>query len=549
MLRAACLELWWLMRFVADRVLPKVERRAFLRIAGLALFVRLPFFFTSTDGYMRDAAITFHDEAVFMQLGLDVLSGHAPYLHRWDALPPLAWLASAVMMVFCGGSLTLFRLLGALYVGTTGFVLFRAMADSGRRAQGAWSAVFYIVLGSTMQASQSFTMEHLVGLPLACILYILINPRADVRQLWRLLGLFGLCGLLFLNTIVMAPVVGMLYPALYRVRSQPHGGAWRRFGGALWRGLWQVFVRSAMLISAIGAGYMVFYFLYLLMGEGQLLLRSLFEAPPLLMGIRMTNVAWFASRYVVKMAYSDQWLMVACGFVFLLKIAKLAVLRRRHVEQLFYPLCLLMLTGLWMVYLRGNNGNLFMFYFLQVLPFFALMMGMTMRFDYDEARWFVIGAVALGLYHTSGPVRLQYSGLVQYALGDNSYHEAWYNDRLYRVAKVMQTFPTRGETLVVCGEDDMLYLMTDTQNPRYFVFPFNHYNFALHGVLKHEVPALRKKVVETKPLYIVGRDNDPLTQRGFSEISDIMQQQYIQVANIDGTAVFLRRDKLRGIFQ
>lgn len=533
--------------FVADKLLPRMERMAFLQLLALAVLVRLPFYFTSTDGYMRDTAITFHDEAVFMQMGLDVLQGHAPYFTRWDVLAPLCWLVSAVMMLLSFGSLTLFRLIGSVVMAVTAFILFRAMSDSGRRVQGAWAAVFYLLLGSMMQVGQSVTVEHMTGPMIAGIVYILLNPRNDGRQVWRLLALFGLCGQLLPNVLVLAPVIALLYPELYSLRTTPQGRGWRWFGGAAWRALWQVVVRSAMLASMVGAGYMFFYLLYLLAGKGDLYMATLLEAPQVLQGSRM-GVWEFWRNYVVKLARSDHWLMVACGGVFAIKLGK-AVLLRQRMDPLLPVLALLMLAGLGMVYLRGNNTSLFGFYFLQVLPFFALMIGTTLRFDYDEARWFVAGAVALGLYHSALPLLTQYSGLARYMAGDNSQHESWYNDRLYRVAKTMQRFPTRGETLVVCGEDDMLYLLTGMVNPRYYLFPFYHYNGMLHGKLKQDVPSLRQLVTDTKPLYIVGRDNDPLTRRGFSEISDIMNQKYIAVANVDSTIVYLRRDKLRGIFQ
>ena len=522
-------------RFNPAKLLPRRERRALLLLLVLAVLLRLPFYFTSTDGYVRDGALTFHDEAVFMALGLEVLQGNLPYLSRWDALPPLGWLASAVMMLLSWGSLPVFRLLGTLYIGVTAYVLFRGMADRGRRAEGAWAAVFYLLLASTLQAGQSFLPEQLRGLPLVGVRYILLNPREEARQRWRLLALFGVCGLLSLNALLLAPVVAMLYPALFRGRLG---------SGSVWLAGWQMLVRCALLLAAVCVGHLIFYVPYLLCGEGQLLLATLLDAPDLLRG-NLIHPWAFARRYVQKMAYSEHWLLVVCGFIFLLKLGK-QLLLRQTLDRLFLSLCGLMLAGLGMVYLRGNHGNLFMFYFLQVLPVFALMMGITLRFDYDEARWFVAGAVVLALVQMTLPLQAQYVSLVQYMSGDNSHHESWRNDRLYRVAKVMQTFPTKGESLIVCGEDDMLYVLTDMVNPRYFLFPFNHYDWPLHKLLQRQVPTLRQEVVRAQPLYIVGRDNDALTKRGFSEISDILQQKYIQVAKIEGTIVYLRQDILRG---
>jgi hypothetical protein len=119
---------------------------------------------------------------------------------------------------------------------------------------------------------------------------------------------------------------------------------------------------------------------------------------------------------------------------------------------------------------------------------------------------------------------------------------------LYRVAEVISTFAVRGEDIIVMGEDDMLYVLTGTKNPRYLLFPFHPYNGKLHGVLKREFFNLRNTVNKTNPVYIVARELDNLTERGFIEIGDIIRQRYVQVANIEGTLIYLRRDRLRSIF-
>ncbi len=535
--------------------LPKSRAGIFLLLMLLSIFLRLPFFFTSTDGYMRDGAMTFHDEAMFMQQGHEILRGHLPFLEHWDNAPPLQWYFFGLVMLLSGGTLTGFRIMAALYVGVTAYVVFRSMADRQKVVCAWWSAAFFLIYACTFQVAQSFTIEHLLALPFSLLVYTALNPPMPSAKLWKkdvqVLGLFGFCSWISPYFLGMVPALVLLYPRLYAPERLEvlHKRKWVRVAlDILANDVVPVLVRACMYLSVAAAGYAFFYVIYLLHGEGHYYLVSVLDSAGYLTGLRMDSPFTFLRLYFNKMMNSSQWLVALFTACFLIKAAMMGIQHRLRRDTLVYPMLILAINAMFMLYWRGNNGALFLFYFLQVLPLFALIMGYTINFNLADLRWFTMLVSLVGIQQTLTPVQKAYPKLIAYALGDNSQSAAYYGDRLYHTAAVMATFPLEGEDLVICGEDDMLFLLTGMHNPRFFFFPFHSTNWGLHKIIDRSFATLRNTVVDKKPLYIIGRELDSTTNRGFSEIGDLLQQRYVQVANIDGTLIYLRKDKLKNIF-
>lgn len=538
-----------LLRVYEEARVPRTRRAVFFTLIAVSVLIRLPFFFTSTDGYMRDAAITFHDEAMLMQQGRDVLRGHWPYITHWDNAAPLQWLVYAAIMLVTGCKLTLYRLLGAIYIGITSYVLFRVLAERGKMQCAWWSAIFYIVFGSTLQAGQSFTLEHLLGLPFAVILHDVLNHRycaAGRRRDARVLMAFAFCVWLTPSFLCMAPGIALLYPGL-RVPPFPLERRNGRIARAL-RAAWPLLIRMVWLLIVAAAGYAFFWLLYLLRGEGDFFLRSVFRASDYIAGPRAPLSYHFFRQYFVKMVHSDQWIMPLLLLCYVLRAGAMLLRGRAKEDVLLYKMLLLAVCAFYMIYCRGNNSSYFLFYLLQALPMCALMMGYAFHFNLADLRWFGITVSVLGLLNTTDDVRSHYAGMVKYAAGDKAQQDNFYGDRLYRTLEVMSTFPLEGETLIVCGEDDMLYMLSGMENPRYMFFPFYSYNTGLHAILNRNFPTLRAVVLAKNPLYITGREGDPLTNRGFAELGDLLTQRYVQVGSIEGTVIYVRKDRLRNIF-
>lgn len=522
----------------AARSLARSKSSVLYTLLGLSLLVRLPFIFTSTDGYMRDVAVTFHDEAMFLESGRDVLRGHLPYMEHWDNATPLQWYVYGLITLVTLGKLTLFRLLGSLCIGTTAYVLWSLMTRRNKTACGWWAAGFYIVFGSTLQAGQSFTLEHLLGLPLALMLHLILAPPAwSVRKQRRwMLGLMAFTGGIAMSFVCMIPAIALLFPQLFAAKRK--GAGWQ--AGAF-------LVRCLMLLMAGAVPHMFFALVYLLAGELHYYVASAFEASFYLASVGSHSPVLFFRQYGMRMMNSNQWLLLLFIVGFMLKAVLLLVQRRARYEPFVYRMTVLGVCALAMVYFRGNNNSYFMFYFIQAMPVFALIMGYTVHINLADLRWFAMLVCFLGVSATTQAVQSSYLKMVPYWRGDAS-DGGIYADRLYRVVELMSVFDIDGETLLVCGEDDMLFPMTGMKNPRFFLFPFHAYNQGLHKILDRWPPSLRNIIHDKAPLYIVGRDADPLTNRGLMEIGDLLYSRYVQVSNIDGTVIYLRKNKLQNLF-
>jgi hypothetical protein len=523
----------------------------------LSIAIRLPFFFTSTDGYMRDGAVTFHDEAMFIQQGQEVLNGNLPYIKHWDNAPPLAWMAWAVIVFITGGNLVAFRVFGALYIALTGIVLYRTLVKQQSRAAGIWAGAFYIIFASTINASQSFTSEHLVGLPFAGLLYHLLNTGDSRRGRMFAIAFYTLCFMLMTNFIIMLPVVALVLQGFHRLgepKSRQQLPLWRSRVEVLLRPLLPYLMRVALLSLSCFLGFGFFYIIYWMQGQHELLVRSVFSVLPLFAFDKMdagffsftSDQFWyFHQRYLAKIFHSKHWLIPVVVTCFVVMLAGSLFTRRGRQDRLSIHLLLLAAVAFILPFYRGAFTNYYLFYTLQCLPVFCLIMGRMMSLDLSDARWFALALTFMGLSDATKSVTAVYSPLLRYAGGDEAYSVSYYNDRLYKVAGIINILPMKGRPMIVCGEDDILYTLTGAVNPRYFYFPFYPYSKALIDTLGVKIPPLRNTVLETEPVYIVGRDGDHLSAKGFAEIGDILQLQYIQVSNIEGTVIFVRKDAMQ----
>lgn len=538
------------------KIFPLPHPCLLLLLVLLSIGMRLPFFFTSTDGYMRDEATTFHDEAMFIQQGREVLGGHLPYLRHWDNAPPLSWIAWAPVVLATGGNLVAFRLFGALYIALTGFVLYRTLAARQSRGAGLWAAAFYIIFASTLNASQSFSSDHLVGLPFAGMLYYLFNAGDSRRRRAYAAALFTVCFLMMVNFLLLLPVVALVMPGFEGLARRQAAQGWRGRVMAALRPFFPYAARCAFLGGCCFLGFSLFYLIYWVAGQQALFVKSLFDTLPLFAFDRSAAAIFpwsyepfvnFHLRYLSKIFHSRHWLVPVIVTCYMVMLAGSVFMRHARRDALSLQLLLLGAAAFILPFYRGAFTNHYLFYTLQCLPVFSLIMGRMMSLDLSDARWFAIALTCMGLSDSTRNVVAAYPPLMSYFGGNKAYSVSYFNDRLYKVAHILNIIPMKGRNMVVCGEDDILYALTGAENPRYFYFPFYPYSKALLDTLDVQIPSLRTTVVNSAPVYIVGREGDGLTSRGFAEIGDILQLKYIQVSNIEGTVIFVRKDAMQEI--
>lgn len=147
-------------------------------------------------------------------LGRDFLQGNLPYLVTFENKPPLVNVIYAFFLIFTD-SLPGVRLMMALYLGITAYVLYRIGNVTGFQRAGTLSALFSLLLFNVPHFSfdRSFRIvytELLISLPLALTLLFLLKPSKKQSDFL----LLGLCcaatALIRTNLIVVAPFVALI---------------------------------------------------------------------------------------------------------------------------------------------------------------------------------------------------------------------------------------------------------------------------------------------------------------------------------------------------
>lgn len=531
------------------------QRVVLLLLLLAVVFMRLPYFFMASDIRLWRYEMLYHDEALFLMQGRDVLNGRLPYIGHWDNRPPLGWALFAVFNLLSGENLVAFRALGALYMGITAFVLYRTLAGRQKAPAGLVAAFCYIVFGSVAQVSQSVTYELVAALPFSLMMYLLLNPRDSRHHRLQIALLFAVCVMTLTNFIFLGPALALLMPPRpgTQDRAVPPAfaasGAWRR---DLLR--WGAFVlrNGLMLLVTVILCYAVIYIVYWIQDQHDFLLRSLIDGAFVVsrqpMDERLVTQflsRWkgFSLRFLNSYVYSNEWLIPFMLLVFLCGTAATLFARRGQRDTVLIQITMLMLCGALALFLRGGNFWNFPYYLLQMMPLVALGMGCAIALRMGDARLVMLLVIFTGLHDATRLVLSQYRPLIAHARGTRAATDtqAFLNDRLYRIAQVINTFPVAGQNMIVCNEDNMLYILTHTVNPRYFIFSAFAGNPYLTRVLGVTVKPLATVVQESKPVAVTGWHGDASC---LSTISRELKADYELHATIHNTVVYIRKDLL-----
>lgn len=517
----------------------------------VALAMRLPYFFLSNDLRMWRYEMLYHDEALFIMHGRDVLNGRLPYITHWDNRPPFGWLLFGVMNFLSGENLVAFRIIGALYIGLTGFVLYRALADRQKTVAGMLAGVFYIIFCSVAQVSQSITYEHMANLPQACMLYLLLNPQPGKYHRLHIALLFAMCVMTLTNYLLVGSALAFLLPGRPGMndRAAPPAFGLRVVWYREFKEWARFVVRNGlMLLGTVIVCYSCIYTLYWINGEGEFLLKSLIDGAFTVsrqpMDARLVTQAvdrWegFSGRFLDSYIYSNEWLIPFMLSVFLCRVAGTLFEPRAKRDTVLIALMVLLAGGVLALFIRGGNYWNFPYYLLQIQPIVAMAMGCAVAFRMGDARLVMMAIILWGLSDATKIVFAAYRPLIAYMKGDNKFSYIFMNDRQYQLAQELNRFPIAGEPMYVCNDDNMLYVLTHTENPRFFIFPaFNRFTW-LARVLNVELEGTQKTVARSHPVAIVGWRGDSC----FNSLGD-EAKNYEMYTSIQNTMVYLRKDLL-----
>jgi|GEM_PF-4795432 len=503
----------------------------FMVMLLVSLVMRLPFLFLSLTPFRGLAALTTADEGIYMLQGRDVLSAHLPYLQHWDNSPPLAWYVYGLLMLLSGGSLTLLRIIGMVYVAVTGYVIYRTLVVHNLRA-AVWAAIFYIVFASTMPGGQSVTYEMIVSLPLACIVYYLLNPQPVKNHIARITALFAFCVMIFPAFIYLLPAIALLAPGL---RSPVRDIAqWLRPVGKI----------AAQLAVACFAGYFFFWIIYLCMGQQALFIKTLFLSPvahmPLFGHAPEPAASWSDWRIIGKYfdyyLHSTYWVLIFLSTCFVLRVCYRLFCLRDMSSPVLGKVFLLICFALPVVAARVTDMPL-PHYLKQVLPLLCIAMGLVITFEWRDGRTLIHVIAVAGILTPGMLVWAHYLPLVKYASGRH-WQRAYYNDNYYSVARIINTSPLKKHDLYLCGGGEILHPLTHTEPLAYVLRRNPNYSRRVERTFGIPGQNQRQLMRMSNALFMAGK----LHGECLVMLEELLMNRYLQVSILGDTAVYVRKD-------
>ncbi|MFK5889691.1 MAG: glycosyltransferase family 39 protein [Flavobacteriaceae bacterium] len=131
-------------------------------------------------------------------MGQSWVNGHLPYTELWDLKPPLVFLFFASIIYVFGKSFIAIRLIGALVIASTSFIVYKIGIKIHSKKAGLWMGLLYIYTSSLFGDVQGVMSEHLSMFFFLFGFYFILRKRGLQNILWAGL-LFGCALLMKLN--------------------------------------------------------------------------------------------------------------------------------------------------------------------------------------------------------------------------------------------------------------------------------------------------------------------------------------------------------------
>lgn len=308
------------------------------------------------------------DESLYLLQAREWLRGGWPYVAVWDMHPVGAPAIIAAGLLVFGESIASVRLLGALFVATTGFLLFRitVLARCGR-ATGLAAGLLYVahsVLPGGLATNTEVLFAPFVtgGFVLAILgARDLLEERRLPRA--RLFGAIGLCfGVALWIKQVAAPEACMAFLGLTAL--------------AVWKGgmpVLGVLPRALAFAAGCALPTAATALAYFLRGDLPAFLHANFVAPLLYVAKDVDMNALVVLRIVLAGLLQMAWLLIAAG------AAALALHRHRRVDL---HAVLVAATILWFVGATFGvvlPGKFYAHYFLLWVPPLSIAAALGLR--------------------------------------------------------------------------------------------------------------------------------------------------------------------------
>lgn len=457
------------------------------------------------------------DESLYILQAREWLRGGWPYVAVWDVHPVGAPAIIAAAFLAFGESVASARLVGALFVAATGFLLFRivVLARCGR-ATGLAAGALYIA-HSLLPSGLDTNTELLIAPFVAGGFALSLLAARDL--LWREavpgVGLVGAMGLCF----------GM---ALW-IKQVAAPEACAAFGGlmalTLWTGRMPVLglvPRALAFAAGCALPTAVTAFLYFLRGDLSLFLHIVFVAPVQYVATDTNVDAFVLLRFILASVVELSWLLAAAA-------ASALVLRHRrldlHAVLVAAALLWFAAATVGIVLPRKFYGH----YFLLWLPPLSIAAALGLR---ALLAWLVprrpgVALLAVVAIIASMPVLNEMTRLGRHGVGLRL------PDPPRAAAQTIARMLPPGETAYLVNYEPIIYFLADLKLPTRMPF-WQHLAGDFGNAIGQDSDAELQRVLASRPyLLVISQARWPLVRPSAQEaIERAMTEGYDQAITL-----------------
>jgi 4-amino-4-deoxy-L-arabinose transferase-like glycosyltransferase len=497
-------------------------------------------------------------------MGQGIIDGYLPYVKIWDAKPPLAFATFAGLLLLVGKNLVALRLVGALCVILTSYLVYRAGYLITKNKVPACIAALVSTTMISLFMPNVLT-EILCVVPLSTGLVLLFHDDIGPARAFLVGTLLGFAVMIRTNLGVVALMAGA-----FIIFSPSPSHSYRLLARALTTGLAYA-VGVSLVICATAVPYLVAGRLQLwfdsvvragleLSSEGfySRSLENVFDLVRAGFGIHPSGTVDRFAEILQRSSESVSYWVLLLGAV--LWIGGLIGMARCYVgwRQFSSPLrngvvaTSVFLSGATISV--GLTGWPFAHYLVQLVPWFGIFLAAAIGLGSGKTtvRGLVVGTIGGGLVTVALQVGTGYYLLLRRIEQGNSLTYG----ASYEIAKYLESEPDAKS--IYLASDQLVYWLLGTYPPtRLSTFPGNIAMPVLitavegpNGTPEREM----RKIIQEHPTFIVKpRTVRYLSGRGLSEVEKLLDEalarDYTLETVIEGRQVFRRKpilfDELR----
>jgi hypothetical protein len=426
----------------------KTNLPVYIGIIIVLLIVRLPSFFFSVFDW---------DESTMILMGQSIIDGYMPYIDAWDMKPPLAFYVYALFIILFGKSIIAIRLGGLLCIYCASLFIYKAGNVIHSKTAGILSALFLIVFVSIGPSGLSTMTEHILIMPIAFIVYVLVAKDINKKVAFIIGTILGMAILVRTNiffesfAICILLLSGFLNPSMTvpdRIK------------------------RCIVLIIGISIPIFLIGYYYVIHNALDIFLKTNIATISAYVGLKEASLVnkidifFFNIEQNIKMNLF-LWITFVLGILYIIFL-------KRWKDKFLLILMTIFTFQIFSLFITGQRfGH---HYFVTSMPLMCLMSGLAL------SQWLTDNKTRKILYSVT--VMLIIAGLL-FALQENVMKydreivsrivekQPLLDDSCYKIARLLNNEDVRGQYIYIVNSCHIVNWLTESRYPTKYVHPSN----------------------------------------------------------------------------